>query len=191
MKTSFNYSIRQVKKILAATTIILSGLFASCEPEAVDMQSSEDFSNLEMYAPTSQSENAELNKQIAALRAYVAPYHNIEKAMEDGYVIDITGYMSQMGHHFLKAEYLDNNFDLLRPELLIYAPGPNNKWRLVGVEYATLIEDISNPPPAPEGFIGNEDQWSINTTFEVWTLHVWVGLNNPNGIFAMHNPRLP
>lgn len=173
-------------------TAIIMGtatLFLSCEPETEDLRSAELQTTLQMESKMAAS--AALNKELAALRAYIAPYHNYEKALADGYVVDITGYRSMMGHHYLKPEYLDEHFSLLQPEVLMYAPGPNGKMRLVGVEYATLIVDMNNPPPAPEGFTGGEDVWAINTEFNVWTLHVWVGLNNPNGIFAMHNPRLP
>lgn len=191
MKNRLTFFVQPAGVYLTAVIIGLSGLVLGCEPETVEMQSPEIISNLEHNVPQKKAEKSMLNKQIADLRAYVAPYHNMDKALADGYVLDITGYMSQMGHHYLKAEYLDENFELLKPELLIYAPGPNGKWRLVGVEYATTIEDMDNPPPAPEGFIGDQDVWTINSMFEVWTLHVWVGLNNPNGIFASHNPRLP
>ena len=46
-----------------------------------------------------------------------------------------------------------------------------------------LLEDPSIPP---EGFVGNEDQWAIIGSF--WTLHAWVGLENPNGVFTPINP---
>ena len=63
--------------------------------------------------------------------------------------------------------------------------------KLVAVEYAVPITDLNNPPPVPEGFTGSDDVWEINTEFKLWTLHVWVGLDNPHGIFASHNPKLP
>lgn len=166
-----------------------SMLFISCEPETEELRQAELQTSLQME--TKQAMKDLPKKELASLRAYIAPYHNFQKALDDGYVADITGYRTMMGHHFLKPEYLDATFSLLEPEVLIYAPGPSGKMRLVGVEYATLIDDMNNPPPAPEGFSGNADEWAINTEFEVWTLHVWVGLNNPKGIFAMHNPRLP
>lgn len=164
-------------------------LFTSCGPENEVLLQAEMQTGMENQSKQAMKDMPK--KELAALRAYIAPYHNFEKALEDGYVADITGYRTMMGHHFLKPEFLDEEFNLLEPEVLIYAPGPSGKMRLVGVEYATLIDDMGNPPPAPQGFSGNADISAINTEFEVWTLHVWVGLNNPNGIFAMHNPRLP
>lgn len=187
MKTRLSFKPTQLNfPTLMMGTLLL---FMSCEPETEELRTAEMQTTLEME--NKHSMNTMPKKELAALRAFIAPYHNYEKALEAGYVIDVTGYRSMMGHHYLKPENLDLNFSLLEPELLIYAPGPNGKMRLVGVEYATVIENMDNPPPAPEGFTGEADVWAINTEFKLWTLHVWVGLNNPNGIFAMHNPRLP
>ncbi|CAN5229744.1 hypothetical protein BH23BAC2_BH23BAC2_17870 [soil metagenome] len=187
MKAKLNF--RPAGFILTAVMLGAGTLFLSCEPEGEDLQTAEMQTTLQMNS--NRERNAALNKELAALRAYIAPFHNYEKALDAGYVLDITGYRTMMGHHYLKPEFLDANFSLLQPEVLMFAPGPNGKMRLVGVEYATTIEDMNNPPPAPAGFSGNSDVWAINTEFNVWTLHVWVGLENPNGIFAMHNPRLP
>jgi hypothetical protein len=131
------------------------------------------------------------HQELAQLRRAVARYHRIENALADGYDFDLTGYRTQMGHHYLKMDLLDDQFELTKPELLMYVQDPNGRWRFVGVEYAVPITDMENPQPAPEGFSGSADVWGINTEFNVWVLHVWVGLNNPQGIFASHNPRLP
>jgi len=186
-----NYRLRLRPAVLLLTVSIMGSvfLFTSCEPEEEDLFHDEMQTSIEIESKQAMKDMPK--KELAALRAYIAPYHNFEKALKDGYVADITGYRTMMGHHYLKPEFLDKEFNLLEPEVLIYAPGPSGKMRLVGVEYATLIDDMDNPPPAPQGFTGNADIWAINTEFEVWTLHVWVGLNNPNGIFAMHNPGLP
>ena len=94
------------------------------------------------------------------------------------------------GIHYLNASLLDDKFEVEKPELLLYAPDENNKLKFVAVEYAVPIEDLNNPPPVPEGFKGADDVWEINTEFKLWTLHVWVKLENPDGIFAPHNPAL-
>jgi hypothetical protein len=86
-----------------------------------------------------------------------------------------------MGFHYLNASLLDDKFEVEKPELLLYIPGENNKLKFVAVEYAVPIEDLDNPPSVPEGF----------TEFKLWTLHVWVKLDNPHGIFAPHNPSIP
>lgn len=129
--------------------------------------------------------------QLAQLRAAVAPFHNFEKGFDAGYNFEATGYRTMMGFHYLNGLLVDDQFELENPEVLLYAPSPSGGLRLVAVEYVVPIADLDNPPPAPEGFSGDADVWVINTEFSMWTLHVWIGLQNPDGIFASHNPRLP
>jgi hypothetical protein len=136
-------------------------------------------------------EQSPQEKEIAQLRTTVAPFKLKAAGVEAGYDQDVTGYRTQMGYHYLNAELLDNKFELNKPELLLYAPYGADSMKLVAVEYATPIEDLNNPPAKPEGFSGSEDVWEINTEFKLWTLHVWVGLDNPHGLFASHNPLLP
>jgi len=128
--------------------------------------------------------------EMEKLRAAITPYDFIAHAEHDGYDTEVTGYRPHMGFHYLNAGLLDDKFEVEKPELLLYAPDENNKLKFVAVEYAVPIEDLNNPPPAPEGFSGDADVWEINTEFKLWTLHVWVKLENPDGIFASHNPLL-
>jgi hypothetical protein len=130
-------------------------------------------------------------QEVERLKTAVAPYHDINRAKEHGYDVDLTGYRTQMGHHYLKGSLLDEQFEVEKPEVLLYAPDGEGKLQLVGVEYATPITDMANPPPPPQGFTGDVDAWAINTEFNVWTLHVWIELGNPEGIFAPMNPKLP
>ena len=128
--------------------------------------------------------------EIEQLRAAIVAYDLIEHAKHDGYENEVTGYRTQMGFHYLNVPLLDDKFEVEKPELLLYAPDENGKLKFVAVEYAVPIEDLNNPPPAPEGFTGDADVWEINTEFKLWTLHVWVKLENPDGLFASHNPLL-
>jgi hypothetical protein len=128
--------------------------------------------------------------EIDRLRAAITPYDFIEHAGHDGYNTEVTGYRTHMGFHYLNASLLDDKFEVEKPELLLYVPD-GNKLKFVAVEYAVPIEDLNNPPPAPEGFQGDADVWEINTEFKLWTLHVWVKLENPDGLFAPHNMTLP
>lgn len=128
--------------------------------------------------------------EIEKLREAISSYDHIEHAGHDGYTSEVTGYRTHMGFHYLNTTLLDDKFEVEKPELLLYAPDENNDLKFVAVEYAVPIADLNNPPPVPEGFKGNADVWEINTEFKLWTLHVWVKLENPDGIFASHNPVL-
>lgn len=130
--------------------------------------------------------SAILNRELALARASTAKYHNIQNALDDGYV-DINLYIPQMGWHFLNQSYLDENFEIDKPELLVYAEKPGGGYRLVAVEYAAPLT-LQNPPA---GFTGDEDVWHENSGAGLWTLHAWIWLNNPNGVFADFNPRVP
>lgn len=168
-----------------------SFLFFGCEPDSLDPGTEEITSDLKVDV-IEKAENKDLpHQEIAKLRAAMVKYHDLENAQADGYNIPATDYVSKMGFHYLNLGLLDQEFELERPELLLYVPKPNGELKFVGVEYATPIEDLNNPPPPPEGFSGDADHWVINHEAGLWTLHVWVGLPNPDGIFAAQNPRLP
>ncbi|MDG5490723.1 hypothetical protein [Psychroserpens sp. SPM9] len=128
--------------------------------------------------------------EVNQLRAAINPISAINDAMAAGWNIDATGYMPNMGHHYIKLELIDNVFEIEKPEALLFVPDENDVMQFVGVEYLVPIEDLDNPPPAPEGYTGTEDVWEISTMDSMWTLHVWIGLENPDGIFARLNMTL-
>lgn len=127
-----------------------------------------------------------LEQEIAAARAATARYHRLEAALADGFV-DIDVFVPGMGHHFLAPARLDATFAPREPEILVYIEQPNGRMRLVAVEYAVPTSLVSE---APEGFTGDADVWHENTTFGLWTLHAWIWLENPDGLFSDLNPRL-
>lgn len=124
--------------------------------------------------------------ELAAARAATARYQDIDNAIADGYA-DIDVVMPNMGHHYLKAELMDATFQADAPEILVYAPQPDGRMRLVALEYAVPLSHADDPPA---GFTGDADAWDRNETFQLWTLHAWVWLNNPAGVFASHNERV-
>ncbi len=129
--------------------------------------------------------------EIELLKQSVAKLRDFEMAKAEGYNLDATGYRSQMGHHFVNQKLLDDKFDLRAPEILLFIPDDSGQMVCVAVEYAVPIPDITNPSSPPEGFTGHHDVWEINTEFNMWTLHVWIELENPNGIFNAKNPSIP
>lgn len=178
-----------MKPYFFALFLVAGSILIGCESPTEPLQATS--SEEESLQETSAAKASPLPQQeLARLRAAVAKYHDIDQALADGYTVEFTGYRSQMGFHYLNPDLVDDRFEVERPEVVMYAPAPNGGLRFVGVEYAQPI-DLQNPPPAPEGFSGDADVWTLNTEFSVWALHAWVGLQNPNGIFSPHNPRLP
>jgi hypothetical protein len=126
-----------------------------------------------------------LKAELTAAKVATARYRNLQNAIADGYV-DIDVYMEGMGHHYMNESLLDERFDAEAPELLVYEE-IGGVMTLVALEYAVPTAIAAE---APEGFTGTDDIWDNNTTFQLWTLHAWVWLDNPDGIFAPFNPLL-
>ncbi|MCH7771507.1 MAG: hypothetical protein IIA49_10920, partial [Bacteroidetes bacterium] len=129
----------------------------------------------------------QLEAELAKVRSATEGYQNMDNALSDDYV-DIQLFAANQGWHYLKGSLVDENFELDKPEILVYAPDSNGGLMLVGVEYAIPV-DLS--ADAPDGFTGAEDVWEINTDFGLWVLHTWVWSDNPDGMFNPTNPLVP
>ena len=137
---------------------------------------------------TTRAGDATFNQELARARAATAIYHNVDRAIADGYV-RATKFESGEGYHYANFALMDGNFEIERPEALLYAEGPNGQLRLVAVEY---MIPLALSEEAPEGFTGDEDLWRENSEgFGLWELNVWLWLDNPDGMFAGKNPRIP
>ncbi|MBO4210431.1 hypothetical protein [Micromonospora echinofusca] len=138
-------------------------------------------------------------KELAAVRAATARYHDVAAALADGYApapvcAELPG-VGGMGYHFVnEAHQQDGIFDVTRPEILLYAPGPDG-LRLAGVEYLAVDadQDLTTDDDRPELFgvpfdgpmPGHEPGMPVH-----YDLHVWVWRHNPAGMFAVWNPGL-
>src|SRR5689334_5866385 len=76
---------------------------------------------------------------VARLRAATDAFHDLAKAQAAGYptttpacVADST--MGGMGRHYLDRNIFDDKLEIEHPEMLIYAPGADGTFQLVGVE---------------------------------------------------------
>jgi hypothetical protein len=131
--------------------------------------------------------------ELARARPATAKYHDVTQAEADGYVPD-TCHEGEGCHWFNWDYYLDGGvFDPERPEALIYRETRNGGWRLVAVEYIVPTDPDLPPPPAPEGFSGDQDDpyWRFFTEgYADWELTAWIWFYNPNGMFELENPRL-
>ena len=133
--------------------------------------------------------SAATEQQLARACGATAKYHDVAQAEADGYTsIDL--YLSGEGFHYVNFSLIDGNFDPEHPEVLLYAPVPGeSRLQLVGVEY---LVPLGLSIDAPEGFIGDADQWRRDTEgFGLWELNAWIWLHNPEGVFSHDNPRVP
>ena len=132
--------------------------------------------------------DAAFQQELARARAATAIYHDVNRAIADGYV-RATDFESGEGYHYANFALMDGNFEIERPEALLYTLGPDGQLRLAGVEY---MIPLALSEEAPEGFTGDEDLWREDSEgFDLWELNVWLWLHNPDGMFAAKNPRIP
>jgi hypothetical protein len=165
--------------------LLLSAFMISCKKETAEVISEEPATaslskvfNLKDYPGLPTQTAWELQQA----RAATAKYQNIRNALKEGYV-DINVIAPNMGHHYMKPSLVDGNFEITRPEILVYNKDHEGNFELVAVEYAVPIE-----LPKPEGFSGSLDVWDGNSPFPLWLLHAWVWKYNPSGVFNPTNP---
>jgi hypothetical protein len=133
----------------------------------------------------------DVNRELAALRRLVAPYHNFDRATAAGWTVPATPCLESpaggMGFHFGNPAYINDGGEVavLEPELLLFEPQANGNLRFVGVEYIVLFSDHGPdlPPPTLFGM-----PFHAVTGAGLWGLHAWVGRHNPDGMFADWNP---
>jgi hypothetical protein len=89
------------------------------------------------------------------------------------------------GFHYLNPDLVDANVELLRPELVMYEPGPNGQMNLVGVDY---IVPLSLSATAPT--LLGQPFTALGPPLNVWALHIWGWRPNPDGMFSLWNSKV-
>ncbi len=127
---------------------------------------------------------------LLAAKKATARYHNVDKALEDGFV-QVSPCVSHpvlgtMGYHFANFGRVFNPaVSPEEPEVLLYLPDESGHLRLVAVEYVVPF-GLATEPPVLFGQTFFTDGPPLNQ----YSLHVWAWRNNPSGIFAPFNPKL-
>jgi hypothetical protein len=134
--------------------------------------------------------NPDLEQALATIRAATAQYHDIQNALNDGFVLrhacQTPGDDGPTGDIYAnRTRVRDGVIDPALPDALIYEPTPDGP-RLVGVELAIPYTLWTNPDPPM--FFGTPFQREDG--FGVYGLHVWIWLHNPNGMFEETNPNV-
>jgi len=149
--------------------------------------------------------------QINALAKLVAAYERPEAAEEAGYV-RVGDYIEGVGQHYVKEEFLAGEPSYDRPPVLLYRRDGGG-WRLAGVRFISTNPDavlfqVTDWPdhPASAHFEDGTEQAAAsveNAPLEnsqgsplafwhptLYALTVWVGIVNPDGLFASRHPDL-
>lgn len=129
--------------------------------------------------------SAATNQELALARMATVQYHDVEQAIADGYLEEV--YTSGEGFEYINFGLIDCVFDPEQPEVLHYIPSGNG-LRLVGVEYVVPTACTATPP---EGFAGDEDEWSPEPPLPIWRLNAWLWFGNPDGMFVEAHPLIP
>ncbi len=142
-----------------------------------------------------QTAQASLQDQLALVRAATAQFHNTGAAQAAGYIsvpgldycFDNPG-VGGMGYHLIKTTSLDLTVNMLEPEAMVYAPGPNGQRQLVAVEYivpAAAWDAANTQLPSLFG-----QTFHLDAPLGVYILHAWIWQANPLGMFSDWNPNI-
>jgi hypothetical protein len=147
--------------------------------------------------------DAELEDELAQVRRVTARFHDLDAAVDAGYELGwvngsgqriITGCVfhptaGAMGYHYFNAELMaDLTTDVLQPEVLVYAPGPEGQLTLAAVEWVVRGPN-SNPPGVSEApSVLGMQMHILVPAVGFWIMHAWVWQPNAAGMFADWNP---
>jgi hypothetical protein len=188
-----------VAALLALTAVACSQGTNPASPSTTAIPSSAGISP----ASTSAGAPASYEPLLAGVREATAKYHDVTKAIADGYqdpallaaaCLEVPG-IGTMGIHAVNMGLLmDQDIDPLRPEVLLYVPKKGGGFKLVGVEYfVPLMPNQDALPVAPsvfgQTFEGPMDGHEPGMPRH-YDKHVWAWAPNPDGVFAQFNPRL-
>ena len=195
-----------------AALLGISPVLASTPPSVAQGTSSGGFSSAPGTMPDAmvmpEAAASGTTSGLAAARAATARFHNLRLAKAAGYTVlvaDTAGLtciaepgMGAMGFHHLNPKLLDGSVSVKRPEILVYAHGPNGGLRLVALEYLVKKADWDaahgGPNAAPPSLFGQTFNFTpAGNRFglpDFYSLHAWVWDPNPAGMFAMWNPKV-
>jgi hypothetical protein len=154
--------------------------------------------------------SAQLAAQLADARFATAEYAtDLDAAKADGYGLQITPNMPNMGFHFLNPS-IGGEFDVTKPPILVYVKRGSD-WQLGALEWVFTERPDKRPLKgarygsfpaachyADGSFVPAAAETDCAATnggaaFTFWhprlvTLHVWLWYPNPDGLYASTNP---
>ena len=139
-------------------------------------------------APGGQSE-------LAAVRQATVQYHDVDRAIADGYAptpVCVPG----MGYHYVNSALFGAPLNPLKPAALIYAPSGNGRLKLVGVEYFVVDADQDpathnavRPELFGKSFDGPMPGHGPGMPVH-YDLHAYIWQGNPAGVLSTFNDNI-
>ena len=74
-------------------------------------------------------------REVNQLKDATSQFMDFTVASNNG-LIDVSGYVPNMGHHYLNPQLVDGTFELDKPEIILYVPDGNGDMQMVAIEYA-------------------------------------------------------
>ena len=180
-------------------TALLLFLSTSCKKEIRNNTAEENLSSQNLQhadkssAPASASTAAKKSADASLLKSVrhaTSRFHSTTQAIKAGHIPDehcvsVPG-LGGMGFHWVNPSLVDPVFDPLKPEAILYAPGPGGNLRLVALEYIVLNTGQAAPMFGSQPF----DVGGTPVPAPHWSLHVWLYEDNPSGMFQPFNPNV-
>ena len=145
-------------------------------------------------------DKAAANALVQIVRDATRRFQDPAVALAEGYVPTfgcVSGSSEgQMGVHFVNMRLVgDNVLDPANPEILLYEPLSNNRYRLTGADFLVLAApwnaaNQGNPPQLMGQLFHFFEAPNRFGLPEFYTLHVWAWKDNPQGTFANWNPNV-
>jgi hypothetical protein len=117
-----------------------------------------------------QGQAAQVNSQLALARAATAKYHDVNAAIDDGYVPIGTNPAEGDAFELVNFSLVDCTLDAAHPEALRYVES-GGRLRLIAVEYAIPMACSPNPP---EWFLPGAGEWEQEAGVPAWMMGVFV-----------------
>jgi hypothetical protein len=178
-------SITRLRSILSpATTILALVALVACGNAPPAQQAAEAD---EHAGDANVADGAEM----AMLNDMFAGYTDISVARAAGYTERITPCWYHrdnggQGVHYARTELIDGNVSLHEPEIVMYAPRADGSEEFLAIEYIVPFDAWTQPNPPH--LLGRD--FMRNERLGLWVLHVWLGKDNPSGMFSDWNPNV-
>lgn len=153
----------------------------------------------EMAHDSSAEISPEIARLVADVRHATADFRNFDSVEDMGYgkFLDCftNNQIGGMGQHYVNGDLVDDSvLDPMEPEALVFEPTEDGDMILVAFEYLVFADqwDPDNTGRAAPVLFDQEMHLKTNIpdTPPVWTLHLWLWTDNPDGLFSDYNPTI-
>lgn len=144
--------------------------------------------------------SANVESELATVRAATAKYHNVSAALADGYQLGYRGVVTgcianptagAMGYHYFNWAKMDDPAIVDGdPEVLVYHTADDGTLVLGAVEWVVhkpLWEQAGNTEPP---VVFGQTLHVLNPVLNWYIAHAWIWKHNPSGMFADWNPKV-